>query len=135
MSSVAPVPRFSRLVAGVVLARRQWQVLLGLLAIVVCYLALVPTPPQEASFGWDKANHALAFLALTVSGTFGFRGARRNLLWVVLGIFGLGCAIELIQLFVPGRSCDWHDLVADTVGIVLGLGLALAALRVAIPTR
>jgi VanZ family protein len=96
---------------------------------VICYLALTPTPPQEASFGWDKANHTLAFLALTLAGCLGFRGARRGTLWVLLGIFGLGCAIELVQLFVPGRSCEWQDLLADSAGIALGLAVALAALR------
>lgn len=135
MSSAAPAPRFSRLVAGVVLARRRWQLVLGLLTVLVCYLAITPTPPQQASFGWDKANHAIAFLALTVSGTFGFRGTRRNLFWVVLGLFGLGCAIEVVQYFVPGRSCDWEDLLSDTVGIALGLVFARTALRIATTPR
>jgi VanZ family protein len=129
MSSVAPAPRFTRLLAGVVLARHQWQRLLVVLTLVICYLAITPTPPQEASFGWDKANHTLAFLALTLAGCLGFRGARRGTLWVLLGVFGLGCAIELVQLFVPGRSCEWQDLLADSAGIGLGLAVALAVLR------
>jgi VanZ family protein len=129
MSSVAPAPRFTRLLAGVVLARHQWQRLLVVLTLVICYLALTPTPPQEASFGWDKANHTLAFLALTLAGCLGLRGTRRGMLWVLLGAFALGCAIELVQLFVPGRSCEWQDLLADSAGIALGLGIALVALR------
>jgi VanZ family protein len=121
----------SRVIAGVVLARRQWKLLLGVLTLLVCYLALVPSPPQEVSMGWDKANHAAAFLALTVAGCLGFRGSRGNLVWVLLGVFGLGCAIEVVQLFVPGRTCEWQDLLADTAGIALGLFVSLAALRLA----
>jgi len=32
--------------------------------------------------------------------------------------------IEVLQLFVPGRSSEWGDLLADGIGIVFGMGLA-----------
>src|SRR5664279_3102233 len=35
----------------------------------------------------------------------------------------LGAALELGQLFSPGRTCDWHDLLANTCGILAGLAL------------
>jgi VanZ family protein len=42
-----------------------------------------------------------------------------------------GVSDELHQLFVPGRNCDWHDVVADAAGSLLGaaLGSALATRR------
>lgn len=131
MSSLAPPLRLVQRLASLALARRHWQVALVVLTGVICFLALTPTPPQEVSLGWDKANHALAFVALTVAGCFGFRGVRHGILWVSLGVFALGGLIEIVQLFVPGRSCDWHDLLADAVGIGLGVMFALAALKLA----
>jgi VanZ family protein len=35
----------------------------------------------------------------------------------------LGGALEIGQLFSPGRSYDWHDFLADSCGILAGLAL------------
>jgi VanZ family protein len=44
--------------------------------------------------------------------------------WRVLVAVGISTAFgltdELHQSFVPNRSADWHDLVADSVGALLG---------------
>jgi VanZ family protein len=126
MSSLAPTTsRVGRLVAATLHARRRWQVLLALLVAVVLYLALSPMPPREVTLGWDKFNHAAAFTALTIAGCFAFGGSRRGLLLMLLGVFALGGAIELLQLYVPGRSSEWEDLLADAVGMVAGLAVAL----------
>ena len=42
--------------------------------------------------------------------------ARRALLWTVLLIILYGATDEIHQYFVPGRSADVLDLVADTLG-------------------
>jgi VanZ family protein len=120
-----------RLLAATLQSRRRWQVLLLLLAAAVLYLALTPMPPRELSFGWDKVNHAAAFTALTVAGVFAAGSSRRTLLWMLLGIFALGGAIEILQLFVPGRSSEWADLLADAVGMCVGLAVALPLQRLA----
>jgi len=31
-------------------------------------------------------------------------------------VIGFGASDEFHQYFVPSRSCDWHDLVADALG-------------------
>jgi glycopeptide antibiotics resistance protein len=38
-------------------------------------------------------------------------------------LFLMGAALELGQLFSPGRTCDWHDLLANSCGILAGLAL------------
>ncbi|HET7792631.1 MAG TPA: VanZ family protein [Rhizobacter sp.] len=118
----------ARLIAGVIHARLPWRGLLFVLVCVVCYLALVPMPPKNVDLGWDKLNHASAFAALTVAGCFGFPGSRGLVLRVLLALLALGGLIEIVQYFVPGRSCDWFDLLADATGMAIGLGLALIAL-------
>ena len=40
-----------------------------------------------------------------------------------------GGATELIQRFVPGRSATLGDLLADGVGVLVGVGVALLYLR------
>jgi hypothetical protein len=49
---------------------------------------------------------------------------------------GLSAAVEAVQALVPplGRSCQLHDLIANTLGAFAGVGLA-AALQVITRTR
>ena len=98
--------------------RAFWQALFVLLFIVISTLALSPAPPAGLSTGWDKANHALAFAALAFSGRFAW--TRRP--WpLAIALLAYGGAIELLQMHIPNRDGDWHDLLADGVGIALGL--------------
>ena len=127
-----PLPQW---LATALRVQRPWQLLLTVLIAVVCYLALAPAPPHALDLGWDKLNHAAAFAALTVSGCFGFPGSRRTVLVVLIGLLGFGGLIEILQAFVPGRDCDWHDLLADAVGIAAGATLALGMLRLARQAR
>lgn len=132
MSSLAS--RRPHFLARVVQANRGWQLLLALLVATVCYLAFTPTPPPLASAWWDKANHSLAFVVLTFVACLAFPRPWRGVWLVMLGLFALGAAIEVVQAFVPGRSCEWGDLLADSVGIVAGV-LVTLPLRSAVTSR
>jgi VanZ family protein len=104
-------------------ARRVWVVLLALLTLFTLFMALTAHPPDELSSGWDKLNHAGAFTALTFTGLFAFHGRAHMRSLLGAALFALGGLIELVQLVVPGHRGDWHDLLADTVGIAIGLAL------------
>jgi len=79
---------------------------------------------------WDKALHALAF------------GGMAALLWTSLGcdapvltwlvITATGAVDELHQVFVPGRSADVLDVLADAVGAAI---FVFVLHRVAMPRR
>jgi VanZ family protein len=118
-------------VALAVGASRWWQAALLALIGVVGYLAFTPTPPPQADLGWDKLNHAIAFTALTISGSFGFPRPRQALLYVMGAMLAFGGLIEIVQAFVPGRSCDWEDVLADSIGILSGTAITLALRRLA----
>lgn len=94
-----------------------------------CWLAFDPHPPPGMDTGWDKANHALAFASLMLVGGRAFVRARRRDLALGLALLAFGIVIELVQSQIPGRDADWHDVVADTVGIVIGWALARPWLR------
>jgi len=98
-------------------------------AIVVGWLAFRPVSGADSGLPWDKANHALAFAALTVLAGRGWPGLRRSLL--VLIMLSAGVGVELVQgLPQVGRDADVWDVVADGVGIAIGLALlALTARR------
>lgn len=112
-------------------ARLGWRLLLLLLVAAVSYLALTPRPPIDLTTGWDKFDHVTAFSALALAGCLGFPESRRQWLLVMCALLGFGALIEVLQYFVPGRSCEWGDLIADSVGMGVGSLMASCGLAVA----
>ena len=106
-------------------ALKFWRLAVPALAILIAFLSLMPKPPQGMDTGWDKANHALAFIALTFGACLAWGRTRRDVLWLCLALLAYGGAIELAQTMVPERLGEWMDWLADAVGIGLGLLLAL----------
>ncbi|WP_296532711.1 VanZ family protein [Rhodoferax sp.] len=123
--------RLGYAMTAIIAPTRAWQVILSLLIVAVIYLALAPAPPSTMDTGWDKLNHALAFTALAFAGYLGFPAALAGRTLLLAALFGLGGAIEILQLFVPGRSGEWSDLFADSIGIACGAIIASSILRFA----
>ena len=93
------------------------------LLLCVAVLSLMPTgylPPQVFSL-WDKAQHALAF---TVLGIWGLMVYPLRPGQVLLGLLLFGGAIEIGQAQTSWRFADWHDWLADAVGLALAAALA-----------
>jgi VanZ family protein len=86
----------------------------------ILVLALSPTAPELPGTGWDKGNHVLAFLVLTV---LGCRAYPHRIAVILAGAVLYGGLIEVLQSFTPYRSADWADLIADAVGVFFGRAL------------
>ena len=90
------------------------------IALVSSYiLAILPQDkvPELTPFG-DKSNHFLAFAVLTILLLHAYHIRYRfTFAWMLLyGIF-----IEISQLFTVNRSGEFLDVLADTIGIVIGI--------------
>ena len=109
--------------------RVLWRALLALMLAVITWLALSPAPPKTVDLGWDKANHALAFASLAFVAVWAVWPSPRQWAWLVLALLAYGVGIEIAQSFLPPREADWHDVMADSIGIALGL---LAAWPIAV---
>lgn len=125
------MPRLARAISAVTAESRIWRTIFALLVIAVGYLALTPTPPASIDLGWDKLNHVAAFSALAFTGYLSYPASRNQRILILFGLVTYGGAIEIIQLFVPGRTCEWGDLFADSIGIACGALIAAYVLRVA----
>jgi hypothetical protein len=90
---------------------------------VVLILAVIPN--ADVLLGWDKSNHLLVFSVLTILGLRAYSQARI----VGAGLLLYGIGIELLQAFLPYRSSEWSDVVADGLGIGLGIGTTRAVKR------
>jgi VanZ family protein len=94
--------------------------------LVSLYVLFSPTQSGPELFRHaDKLVHATLFLALAVTA-----GWRFGLRWGVLALVAAYApSSELVQAWaLPDRSGDWHDVVADLSGVLVG-GLLLARVR------
>ncbi len=98
---------------------------LWICAIVIALLAtLLPQPEQTPRFAYaDKVFHCGYFLLLGALAALSQRGsvAARH---AALSMVGLGVGIELIQWFLPWRSFELLDMLADGVGVAFGYAVA-----------
>jgi hypothetical protein len=101
--------------------RRLWQGLGWAMVATVVWLSLTPHPPEPPSFlAWDKAQHTLAYAGLM----FWFRIAfARHWRWPVF-MLTLGLGLEVLQGLGGVRTADWHDMVANGLGVIAGFGMA-----------
>ena len=75
----------------------------------------------------DKLTHFTGYLLLALW----FAGVARRSRYVVVGLLlvGLGGSLEVAQgLMHEGRSAEWLDMLANTLGISTGLGVAALGL-------
>ncbi len=88
--------------------------------IFTFYSAVIPPSYAWHLVPWDKAEHFIAFYALT--GLAGAAFPRRNLLVIAALLSAFGALIELVQgLDIVRRDRDFWDWVADTLAIAAAL--------------
>jgi VanZ family protein len=111
--------------------RPRWAALLALLLLVVSWFAFRPAPPElDEIAGLDKLKHLAAFGTLALVAMLAQPAGRRALALSAGGLLFYGLFIEFVQAFLPTRSAEAADLLADAAGIALGLVLTLALRRV-----
>jgi VanZ family protein len=127
----SPLTRHARLHQALTgqAAQQVWRMLLMALIAAVACLALTPRPPESIDLGWDKLNHLAAFTSLAFTASMAHPDSPRVRLGWLLALVAFGGLIEIGQHFVPGRSGEWPDLLADALGAALGAAVAAAALR------
>ena len=101
------------------LLKAIWAV--GVIATIILSALPADQIPQVGGLS-DKIGH---FLAYAVVGLFGLFAASTNnhrwLLLVAMVLMGLG--LEGVQYFLPTRSFELLDALANTLGVVVSLGL------------
>ena len=89
---------------------------------------LKPSPGVEGII-WDKALHFVAYFGLAWLATLAW-GRRIAPLLILAVVLALGGILEILQ-GQTGRDGEWADIVANTLGGLTGMGLALLMLYVA----
>ena len=104
------------------LLKRAMPLAFGFGLVLTTVLLLIPayTVPKAFNF-YDKAQHSLVFLTLSLAGLLAFPSRLRVICW---GLCVYGGAMEVMQSTLTAtRHGDVVDWAADCAGVVVGLGL------------
>ena len=106
----------------------RWRIAGILILIIVLAFAMVPDFwPWGHRHGRylvsDKVLHGMtfAFLAVWYTGQY----SRRSYPWLAVGLLAFGMLIEACQYLVTYRTAEWGDVWADSIGIVIGMTVAM----------
>lgn len=101
-----------------------WLAAAGVWTIAIGVLSLFPSdrlPPIPPFPGADKLFHAAFYLVLGFCWVSSRRAPTpRSIRTFVILIAGYGLLLEIGQRYVPGRSYDLLDAVANAGGAILG---------------
>jgi VanZ family protein len=98
---------------------------------LLCMLLSMITPPDVSLDveNSDKVGHFLAYGTLSAWAVMIFQ-TKRAWFFSALALICLGIAMEFAQGYLTSnRMMDWHDALANTVGVVLGLCMSLLPMQ------
>lgn len=92
-------------------------------------LSLIPAPtvPQVTETADDKIAHCLAYAVLMA--WFAMITPRASWWRLAGAVIGLGITLEICQALLPYRTASFADALANTLGVVIGVGVALLVAR------
>ena len=105
-------------------------------------LLLTPNPwqllgsfpaPLKRSLETSLTDYVQHFLSFSLLGTLAW-SARRAAAWAtwvpfLCSLLTYAIAIELLQMAIPDRTFQWHDLFANTMGLLGGWAFPAVCLR------
>lgn len=110
------------------LLRALCRIGFALSVLAVLLLSLLPAERLPEVRLWDKLAHMIAYAEIAALGALGFP-AQRATMAMLAGVAALGGAIEIGQIYVPGRSGDLLDFAVNCLGALAGYLAVRAAGR------
>ena len=98
-----------------------------LYAAAIVFLSLTPRPPRIEVEHGDKFGHLLAYGLLMFWFCFLYRYGHTRLAYAI-GWIAMGVALEFAQRATGYRSFEVADMIANSLGVLLGWGIS-ATLR------
>jgi VanZ family protein len=101
--------------------QRIFQIAAWLLALTIVILSLGPPSFRPTTGAPHNVEHLLIFLATGVA--FGL-GYPRRFWFHSMALLAFAAAIEVAQIWVPGRHARLSDFLVDAAAACLGVGLS-----------
>ncbi len=104
-------------------------------AVLILVLTLTPgaSVPDYKLFSYDKLGHLAIFSILAFlmsSGIYAKNGQMsKSIQLSLLPVIIYGMLIEIIQDYIPGRSMELLDLLANSSGSILGISLFYISIK------
>jgi VanZ family protein len=106
--------------------QRIFQIAGWLLAAAITILSLVPPQYRVGTAAPHYLEHLAAFLLVGIAFAAGYRDRLRT---VAIGLVSFSGAIELAQVWTPGRHARLIDLLVDATAALIGLTLIWLAVQ------
>jgi VanZ family protein len=114
---------------------RGWQILAGIYVVVLSWMMLAPQPwiifgkqqdsvplVSAASTLPDYLQHLGAFMLLACLAQMAVRGGPVNRLSLRASLLvGYALFVETAHTWIPQRTFQWSDLIANLAGVLLGI--------------
>lgn len=101
------------------------KIIFGLYLIIFMYLGTVEISDEVAATFNDLIAHAVGYALLLIVAVFAFP-KQKWFIGLAAFCFAYSVLIELIQYFIPYRTLSVADIVANGVGVAIGLVIAYA---------
>lgn len=98
----------------------NWNKPLILSIVIILIVTLTPGNGKFAGNYLDKVAHFLIFFNLGIQISSCFKN-RTNLIFAIMAGIAFGVLTEVIQQFIPGRNFEVLDILADSLGVILGV--------------
>jgi len=104
---------------------RLWSAIGIAMLVAVAFVSLMPAPDVGVN---DKLSHLLTYFLL--AGWFGLLARNRIILgWTIVALIAYGMIIELLQGQSGYRFAEWGDVIANSMGCLVGATLYFTPLR------
>jgi VanZ family protein len=117
--------------AGLVLRKLYVAIGWALVAAIVV-VSVIPSPPSIDIKEGDKLGHLLAYGGAMLWFSLLYPDWRTRVRYA-LGFIAMGIALEFVQGWLGYRSFEVLDMLANSAGVLLGLGAALWLPRKLLP--
>jgi VanZ family protein len=89
----------------------------------IVWLSLTPSPPKVDFAQSDKLGHFLAYGSLTLWFCFLYASTKARIGYAA-GFIAMGIGLEFIQGMLGYRTYEVFDMLANTIGVLLGWAAA-----------
>ena len=96
----------------------------AVLAVIV-FSGLRPEPIPQVFDQQDKLHHMLGFAALMFSLRLAF--SQWHVFWSIAASLAVSALIEVAQSLLPNREASLGDMLANSLGVLLGWGCSYLA--------
>ncbi len=102
---------------------KLFKTLFIIACLAIFTVSLLPGKTLPPNLIWDKAGHFIAYCGLAAICRF---ASNKRANWqLLIAVILFSFAIELLQQLIPNRSFEWFDLLANSLGAVAGVIVAV----------